>query len=224
MSSPDPSSWPAAEHSEALDADSPDLVARPDDLDEAVAQLAAARFDESGGHGADGRHSPTESPEEARARVLAFCRVNPDALHRSCLDGHLTGSAVVVDAAGERTLLLHHAKLDRWLQPGGHADGDGNLANVAWREATEETGMSGLRVVRPAIDVDIHTIPARPGEPEHLHLDVRFAVIAPADAVVQLNHESLGARWVEPQAPEVADAPDLARAVRRAVTVVRQLR
>jgi len=220
----DPSSPSAAERSEALDAASPALVARPDDLDEAMAQLEAARFDPSPAGRAEGGDSAIESPEEARARVLAFCRANPDALHRSCLDGHLTGSAVVVDAAGERTLLLHHAKLDRWLQPGGHADGDGNLANVAWREATEETGMSGLRVVRPAIDVDIHTIPARPGEPEHLHLDVRFAVIAPPDAVVELNHESLGARWVQPRDPEVAGAPDLARAVSRAVTVVRQLR
>lgn len=224
MSSPDPSSSPAAERSEALDAASPALVARPEDLDEAMAQLEAARFDESAGVGAAEQHPAAESPEEARARVLAFCRANPDALHRSCLAGHLTGSAVVIDAAGERTLLLHHAKLGRWLQPGGHADGDGNLANVALREATEETGMSGLRVVRPAIDVDIHTIPARPGEPEHLHLDVRFAVIAPADAAVEVNHESLGARWVEPQDPEVADAPDLARAVNRAVRVVRQLR
>ncbi len=223
VSNPDPSSPPATDQSEVLEPGSPALVAMPDDLAQAMAQLEAARFDQAtdqlAGHG-----SGVESPEEARARVLAFCRANPDALHRSCLDGHLTGSAIVVDAAGERTLLLHHAKLDRWLQPGGHADGDGNLANVAWREATEETGMSGLRVVRPAIDVDIHAIPARPGEPEHLHLDVRFAVIAPPDAVVELNQESLGARWLEPEDPEVTGAPDLARAVSRAVTVVRQLR
>lgn len=223
VSAPSPSPEPNAQTSEVLDRAR--LVAKPDDLAEAVTQLEAARFDAGASRAPwhDPRPEP-ESPERARDRVLAFCRTHPDALERSCLEGHLTGSAVVVDAAGSRTLLLHHAKLGRWLQPGGHADGDGNLANVAWREATEETGMPGLRVVWPAVDVDIHTIPARPGEPEHLHLDVRFAVIAPDDAVVQLNHESLGARWVDPEDPVVADAPDLARAVTRALLVVRQLR
>ncbi|MEL6983946.1 MAG: NUDIX hydrolase [Actinomycetota bacterium] len=183
-----------------------------------MAQLRAASFDV-----ARPPDAGFESPDQARDRVLAFCQEHPDALHRTCLEGHLTGSAVVVDTAGQRTLLLHHAKLGRWLQPGGHADGDGNLAHVAWREATEETGLAGLTVIRPAIDVDIHTIPARPGEPEHLHLDVRFAVVAPDDAVVDLNHESLGSRWVEADDPAVRDAPDLARAVERALAVVREL-
>jgi len=196
----------------------PDLGERPDDLDEAMAQLRAARaIDRPGG---------PYRVEEARRWILDFCAHHPDALHRTCLDGHLTGSAVVVDEAGERTLLLHHAKLDRWLQPGGHADGDGNLANVAWREATEETGLVGLRLIRPAIDIDIHAIPARPDEPEHLHLDLRFAVMAPAGAEVAEvahNHESLGARWVAADDPLVVDAPDLHRAVVNALTVTAAL-
>ncbi len=196
-----------------LEPDSPELSARPDDLAEARSQIEAVR-PEAG----------DDAVAAAMRTVLDFCQDHDDALHRSCLSGHLTGSAVVVDEAGRRTLLLHHAKLDRWLQPGGHADGDGNLANVAWREATEETGLTGLRLVRPAIDIDIHTIPARPGEPEHLHLDVRFAVIAPDGATVDHNHEALGARWVDGDDPAVVDAPDLARAVSRALAVVRRLR
>lgn len=223
MSVPRPEPGSRPEDVVVIDEGAPSLTARPDDLAEAMAQLESARFGPETPTGGSVAAEPTESAEAARARVLAFCRQHPDALHRSCLDGHLTGSAIVVDAAGRRTLLLHHAKLDRWLQPGGHADGDGNLANVALREATEETGMSGLRVVQPAIDVDIHTIPARPNEPEHLHLDVRFAVIAPRDAVVELNHESLGARWVEADDPIVVDAPDLARAVTEAFAVVARL-
>lgn len=195
--------------------DHPDLAERPDDLAEAVAQLRAARA----GLGSGDR----EDVERARATILEFCRANADALHRTCLEGHLTGSAFVVDEAGTRTLLLHHAKLDRWLQPGGHADGDGNLGHVAWREATEETGLTGLRLIQPAIDVDVHAIPARPGEPEHLHLDLRFAVVAPDGARVAHNDEALGARWVGPDDEVIAGAVDLRRAALRALEVARSL-
>ena len=227
MSTPNGSPDPSSDHFEAVESGSPELAARPDDLDEAVRQLRAARVGPSDDQRPEATASPaddTVSPAEARDLIVDFCRQHPDALHRSCLEGHLTGSGVVVDPAGTRTLLLHHAKLDRWLQPGGHADGDGNLAGVAWREATEETGIGRLRLVRPAIDIDIHRIPARPGEPEHLHLDLRFAVVAPEGAAVVINHESLGARWVEPGDDAVDGAPDLARAVSRALAAVRQLR
>ena len=201
---------------EVLAADDDRLRSLTDDLDAAIAQVRAARVPSTG--------RALEKVEAARNRILGFCEDHADALQRSCVEGHLTGSAVVVDESGVRTLLLHHAKLDRWLQPGGHADGDGNLAGVAHREATEETGLSGLRVVTPAIDIDIHAIPARPGEPRHLHLDLRFAVIAPDGAVVAHNHEALGARWVGPDDPAVRAAPDLERAVNQALTVVRTLR
>jgi len=207
---------PRSSSFELLPAGDARLRPRPDDLAEAVAQigLVPVSADEPGG----------ERVESARSRILAFCEVHVDALHRTCLEGHLTGSAIVVDEEGKRTLLLHHAKLDRWLQPGGHADGDGNLAGVAHREATEETGLPGLRLLTPAVDIDVHAIPARAGEPEHLHLDVRFAAVAPAGAQVARNHESLGARWVGPDHPAVLAAPDLERAVRRALAAVRELR
>jgi 8-oxo-dGTP pyrophosphatase MutT (NUDIX family) len=95
-------------------------------------------------------------------------------------------------------VILHHVKLDRWLQPGGHADGEPDLAQVALREAGEETGIVGLRVIEPAIDLDVHLIPARPGEPEHLHLDVRFVVMAPPDCELDGNHESHDLAWWSP--------------------------
>ena len=134
--------------------------------------------------------------EATRARILAFIDANPDALLRSCVPGHLTGSAAVVDPLRERALLVLHRKLGRWLQPGGHADGDGDLSRVALREASEETGLAGLAVVAPAIDVDVHEIPPIGSEPAHLHLDVRFLVLAAAGAVPVANHESLAIRWI----------------------------
>jgi 8-oxo-dGTP pyrophosphatase MutT (NUDIX family) len=115
---------------------------------------------------------------EQKARVLAFIDAHPqDAHRRELAEGHLTASALVFDKPFERVLLTHHKKLGRWLQRGGHCDGDPDLAAVALKECREESGIpSLLSCFAGVIDVDVHTIPARPGEPEHLHYDVRFMV------------------------------------------------
>jgi len=114
---------------------------------------------------------------------------------RATRPGHLTGSAFVISHDGSQAILLFHAKLQRWLQPGGHADGDMNLMAVALREATEETGIAGLGVHPVPIDLDIHEV-APPREDAHLHLDVRFVVVAPEGAEPAANHESEHIRWV----------------------------
>jgi 8-oxo-dGTP pyrophosphatase MutT (NUDIX family) len=132
--------------------------------------------------------------EAERARTLALIAGHGDALARTCLPGHLTGSALVVDPASRDVLVLLHAKLRVWVQPGGHADGDATLPGVALREATEETGIEGLRVATPGIDVDVHAIP--PPHGPHLHYDVRYLVVAPPGAVPVGNHESLDIRWL----------------------------
>ena len=133
-----------------------------------------------------------------RERILAFIDEHPNALERSCLRGHLTASALIIDASGERALPTHHRKLDRWLQMGGHVDGDGNLVGAAWREATEESGIEGLSIDPRPVDLDIHTIPARGDEPEHWHLDVRFQVYAPEGAREQISEESIALGWFTP--------------------------
>jgi 8-oxo-dGTP pyrophosphatase MutT (NUDIX family) len=141
---------------------------------------------------------PDDGQARTRARMLAFLQEHPDALLRSCREGHLTASALVLSADGSRGLLTLHGKLGRWLQLGGHCDGDGNLPAVALREAAEESGIEGLAIDPRPIDLDVHAIPARPGEPEHLHLDTRFLVFAPAGAAPRASAESRELRWVEP--------------------------
>ncbi|MCA8981390.1 MAG: NUDIX hydrolase [Planctomycetes bacterium] len=134
-----------------------------------------------------------------RERMLAFIDAHPNDAHlRSCLEGHLTASCLLLDHAGERALLTHHRKLRRWLQLGGHCDGDANLAHAAWCEATEESGIDGIEIEPEPVDLDIHVIPARPGEPEHLHLDSRFIARAPAGAREVVSSESIELAWVSP--------------------------
>ena len=135
--------------------------------------------------------------EDFQRRMLDLIERHPqDAHRRTLLEGHLTASALVVDARFERALLTHHRKLGRWLQLGGHCDGDANLAHVALREATEESGIPDLAVLPTPIDLDIHAIPARGSEPEHFHYDTRFLVVAPPGAIEVLSEESHALRWL----------------------------
>ena len=153
---------------------------------------------------------------DARERVLGLLDEHGASLSdRTTSPGHLTGSALVVDATGERMVVLLHTKLRRWLQPGGHADGDLELAGVALREASEETGISGLRVMVPAVDLDLHEVDHGDQLGRHLHLDLRFVVLAPADATIEGNHESLELRWVTlAELEDLADEEGLVRLAR----------
>lgn len=136
-------------------------------------------------------------PDEADgAREFAeFLRSHADVFERRHAVGHFTGSAWVVSADGARALLTHHRKLNLWLQPGGHADGDADLANVALREAEEETGLTELRVEPELFDLDRHLIPARGSEPAHWHYDVRFVVRAGVDERFVVSEESHALAW-----------------------------
>lgn len=145
------------------------------------------------------RDGPVVLPEERDGveRTIAFLRTRPRGLFRDNLDGHLTGSAWVLDHSETQAVLLHHRKLTRWLQPGGHADGDPQLDRVARAEATEECGIDGLLPkIAGIFDVDVHAIPARAGEPAHFHYDLRFCFVAPPGAKVRGNEESHAVRFV----------------------------
>jgi len=134
----------------------------------------------------------------ALAETIAFVEAHADCLLRSCAPGHLTGSAWVVSPDRRRTLLTLHRKLGKWLQPGGHADGDPDLLAVALREAREESGLAGLRAAAPGLfDVDRHRIPRRGSSPEHWHFDLRFLVEADPSGPLRATEESLELAWVD---------------------------
>lgn len=116
---------------------------------------------------------------------------------RTHLPGHITGSAWIVDPSHTQTLLVHHAKLNKWVQPGGHADGDENILQVAIREAEEETGLKKLIVVNQnPFDVDIHLIPKRADFPEHFHFDIRFLLEATLEEKIIVSDESHDVKWI----------------------------
>jgi 8-oxo-dGTP pyrophosphatase MutT (NUDIX family) len=142
---------------------------------------------------------PADAREAAmRARLVAFVAEHPDAFERSLLVGHVTASAWIVDPPRTHALLAHHRKLGKWLQLGGHVDGDPDVRGAALREAREESGLSSLRFAADGIyDLDVHAIPARPGEPAHEHYDVRFALEAdPAEPLVVASAESYALAWI----------------------------
>lgn len=141
-------------------------------------------------------YTPDDSEErDFRARMQRFVCETPAFHHRSTPHGHLTASAWIVDAERRHVLLLHHGKLGRWLQPGGHIEDDATLLEAALREAREETGLA-CRAAHPGIfDLDIHPIPARGPEPGHLHYDVRFLLETANGAQPVLSAESNAVRW-----------------------------
>ncbi|EPX78019.1 NUDIX hydrolase [Salipiger mucosus] len=138
---------------------------------------------------------------------------------RTMRRGHVTASGFVVSPDRKQVLLLHHRKLGRWLQPGGHCDGNTDVIAVARREIREETGMGDIRLVSNSIfDIDAHEIPARRNEPAHIHYDIRFLFEAmPSDGLVR-NNESTAIEWVETSEMERLTGDPAVLVARRALT------
>jgi 8-oxo-dGTP pyrophosphatase MutT (NUDIX family) len=143
-------------------------------------------------------HRPLGRTEQGHLdKTLNFVRAHPNCFQRGLGIGHITGSAWIVSPDRTQILLTHHQKLKRWLQPGGHADGNPDVLAVARQEAQEETGLAGLKLLSSEIfDVDVHLIPARLQEPAHDHYDIRFIFEADPDEGLVVSPESKALAWV----------------------------
>ena len=159
------------------------------------------------------RYTQNYGEDEHVVACMRFLHEAEQPFHRETLAGHFTGSAWLVDASGERVLLTHHRKLQRWLQLGGHADGDRDLAAVALREAYEESGLKDLTVESEIFDVDRHWIPERKNEPGHWHYDVRYVVRVGGSEHFVMSDESLELAWISIR--HLAEAQDTDESLRR---------
>ncbi len=165
--------------------------------------------------------NPDEADVADRIERLVISRA--DCFERACRPGHITGSAWVLSHDRRHCLLVHHAKLNRWLQPGGHADGQTNVAEVARREAQEETGLVDLELIAEPLDIDVHLIPPRldrdgnQTEDAHEHHDIRFLFVAAPGQNLVLSDESHELRWFShEEVLEVTDEESVLRMLRKA--------
>ncbi len=144
------------------------------------------------------QYQPTDTKEiNFKQQIIVFVKENEDCFERSLDIGHITASAWLLDKTGDNALLMHHAKLDRWFQLGGHADGDNNVLAVAIKEAQEESGINGVIAIDNQIfDVDVHLIPANSKDKQHFHYDIRFLLQVQSNERLQINEESKELRWV----------------------------
>jgi 8-oxo-dGTP pyrophosphatase MutT (NUDIX family) len=147
---------------------------------------------------------PTEA--DVVDRIVALVEEHADCFDRTCRPGHITAAAWILSADRRRCLLTHHRKIDRWLQLGGHADGQTLVEEVALREAREESGMTDFDMVSIdgavlPLDVDVHDIPARYDvsgqliEDTHEHHDIRFLLVARDEQPIRVSDESHDVAW-----------------------------
>ncbi len=159
-------------------------------------------------------YNPLDSQELLfKQQILEFVQTYENCFERSLEVGHITASAWLLNKNRSHALLMHHAKLDKWFQLGGHCDGDHDVRVVALKEAQEESGIMGISLILDDIfDVDVHLIPANKKEKEHYHYDIRFLVGVTSDEQIVQNEESKELRWISKNR---ADLPTDARSVTR---------
>lgn len=155
-----------------------------------------------------------------------YLQENPDMFSRKNFNGHVTGSAFVVNQRRTHALLLHHAKLQRWVQPGGHVEAtDADVLTSAMREVREETGISEIIPLSSRIfDLDVHEIPenTKKAEPQHLHFDIRFLLEARSENLT-ISDESTDIQWVPLQRIDALNSKSLTRMTRKARIVSHQI-
>lgn len=158
-------------------------------------------------------------PEEKEIveQFIDFVQRNVDCFSRELEEGHITGSAWVLDETSAFSLLTHHAKLEKWLQVGGHCEGETRVQDAALREATEESGLKDLEFVSTEIfDIDRHTFPEKKGFPAHYHYDVRFLLRTKDKSGIAISEESQDLQWfISSAISNVTDEESVLRMVRK---------
>ncbi len=172
-------------------------------------------------------HVPFDGNEQNALRhTISFIQTTPDCLEKYHLPGHITASSLVVDSDVKKVLLNHHRKLNKWLQLGGHVEGNPNVLEVALKEAREESGLIKLEFhTDPPVvfDVDVHTIPTYNNIPSHTHYDIRFLLEGDSHEEPVVTNESNSLKWVS-----IADAPNyntevsFQRLIKKAAIVLNQ--
>ena len=157
-------------------------------------------------------YRPADEAEKQSQMQMLNLVGNPRCLLRENLAEHFTASAFIIAPNSDRTLLTHHRKIGRWLQLGGHADGDEDLAAVAMKESFEESCLTKLRLLSPRpFDLDVHEISAHKTVPTHLHHDVVFLIEADPEEALVVSEESLDLAWSDFDDPRVTGHSRLTR-------------
>lgn len=162
-------------------------------------------------------YAGADAAEERNRAAMVNLLTAGEAFSRAhYVPGHFTASCYILDGAA-RMLLHHHRRLNRWLQMGGHVEGDEEPSRAALREGIEESGLHDLRLAEGIFDLDVHTIPAAKGEPEHAHFDVRYVARTEAPHAIALDRaESHELAWVTlDRAAELMPGPESQRVIRK---------
>jgi 8-oxo-dGTP pyrophosphatase MutT (NUDIX family) len=169
-----------------------------------------------------GWRAPSPDQEAIRLRFVDLLAAEPGAARNDNPGAHLTASALIVNASRDRVLLCLHGRFNFWVQVGGHCEpGDATLADVALREAREESGLDGLVLLPEPIDLDVHAVHCAAGQ--SLHYDVRFAMLAPPGAMESVSAESHALGWFAPDALPHPLAGSVDRLVAPAIAAVSRI-
>jgi len=144
------------------------------------------------------RYTPFDATEaKMKDEILQFVHGHKNYMDKTLEVGHITGSAWIIDLEARYALLTHHQRLNRWLQLGGHGEGEEFVKDIALREAIEESGLQSLQLENEEVfSLDVHPIPENKGFPAHTHFDLRFLIVADKNQPIVVSPESKDVKWI----------------------------